>query len=78
VQRGDDHEAFVTFTRAFFATCVSVLKELKKSVPKNINKDFVLLFDISDYDNTDALIVWAKKLNAPKKAKEYEKMWKSF
>jgi Domain of unknown function (DUF4303) len=66
------------FTRDFFAACVSVLQELKKSVPKGISKDFVLLFDISDYDDTPSLITWAKKLNPPKKAKEYEKMWSSF
>jgi Domain of unknown function (DUF4303) len=73
----DDNEK-TKFTRDFFAACVLVLKELKKSVPKGINKDFVLVFDISDYDDTEALIVWAKKLNPPKKAKEYEKMWRSF
>jgi uncharacterized protein YihD (DUF1040 family) len=74
----DSEEKFTKFTRDFFETCVSVLKELKKSVPKGINKDFVVLFDISDYDDTDTLIAWVKKLNPPKKAKEYEKMWSDF
>jgi aspartokinase len=53
------------------------LKELKKRVPKTINKEFVLVFDVSDYDHTDELITWAKKLNSHKKAKEFEKMWES-
>lgn len=77
-QLSGDSEKFVKFTGAFFAICVSVLKELKSVMPENINQDFVLVFDISDYDDTAALIAWAKKLNSPKKGKEFEKLWESF
>ena len=70
---GDD-EKFEKFTETFFETCVNALLDVRKIVPEDINEDFVLVFDISDYEDTEQLIKWAKKLNDPTKAREFQKM----
>ncbi|HJS50704.1 MAG TPA: DUF4303 domain-containing protein [Pyrinomonadaceae bacterium] len=73
VNAGDD-EKFEEFTDTFFKECVNALLEIRKIVPKDIHKDFVLVFDISDYEDTDQLVKWAKKMNSPAKAREFQKM----
>lgn len=75
---GDDDKKFTEFTESFFETCVEVLEDLKKNIPEGINENFVLVFDISDYEDTDKLVEWAKRLNSSEKVEEFEEMMNSF
>lgn len=75
---GDDDDEFTKFTRAFFEECVDALEDIKKIIPEGINENFVLLFDISDYEDTDQLVAWAKTLNGKEKTEPFEKLMKDF
>ncbi len=75
---GNDDDQFTEFTQSFFEECVEILEDLKKTIPEDINADFVLVFDISDYEDTDELVTWVKRLNSPEKAADFEKMMESF
>jgi Domain of unknown function (DUF4303) len=73
---GEDgtEEAFEEFCEKFFEQCVEALEGLKPFIPESISDDFVLMFEISDYDDTDAAIAWIKRLNTPKKARKFARM----
>lgn len=73
-----DEKKFNEFTRAFFEECVNALEDLKPEIPEDINENFVLVFDISDYEDTDQLVAWAKKLNGAEKTEPFAELMKDF
>lgn len=69
---------FQQFSQMFFENCVEALESIKSKIPEDINRNFVLVFEISDYEDVDAAITWIKKLNNSQKAEEFEKMMQSY
>ena len=69
---------FRQFSQMFFENCVEALESVKDKIPETINKNFVLVFEISDYEDTETAVNWIKRLNNSEKAEEFEKMIKSF
>ncbi|HQU86538.1 MAG TPA: DUF4303 domain-containing protein [Pyrinomonadaceae bacterium] len=75
---GDNEKEFDEFTQAFFEECVKALEDLKPEIPADINENFVLVFDISDYEDTDRLVAWAKRLNGAEKTESFAELMKDF
>ena len=65
-------DAFSKHRDIFFNACIIILSEIKKLSPKNINPDFILVFEASEYDNKKAELAWFKKLNAARLYKKFE------
>lgn len=70
--------AFPKHRDAFFNACIIILSEVKKLIPENINPDFILVFEASEYDNKKAELAWFKKLNAARLYKKFEAWRKTF
>lgn len=61
--------------RAIYELLVDTLKQLKKDgVFASVNKDFVLVFNVTDNDDLESDLRWMKELNNEKLFSEY-KSW---
>ena len=68
-----EEEAFEQYVTELFSRCLNVLVLLKEEgVFSDFPEGFILLFDVSDYDNTSNQVDWVKQLNSPKEAAEFE------
>lgn len=62
----------------FFNACVIILQSLIPLIPKNINPDFVLVFEVNEFDNKKSELSWFKKLNSKDAYKVYSEWRNSF
>ena len=78
VESDTTDDNFQQFSQMFFENCVEALESVKGKIPEKINRNFVLVFEISDYEDVEAAVTWVKRLNNSQKAEEFEKMMQSY
>ncbi len=67
-----DEKEFDTYRRSIYDIAVKVLEQMKKEKMFPINEQFVLLFSVSDYSDSDLEISYVKRLNSMKITDEFE------
>ena len=74
----DTEENSDNFITEFFESCVRSLESLKKEIPGDINDNFVLVFEVSDYEDTGTAVNWIRRLNNSTEAAEFANLMKDF
>lgn len=71
-------QAFKQYIAALFRSCLNVLLALRtEGVFDKFDKEMILIFGVSDYENVSNHVEWARQLNNQENAAEFEDWLKS-